>query len=44
MCGEGGDPKGGDGKGGNGNSGAMNKIAGSMGLFGFVTSLFFLLF
>ncbi|CAH8325880.1 unnamed protein product [Eruca vesicaria subsp. sativa] len=36
---EGGDPKGGD-----DNGGAMNKIAGSMGLFGLVTSLFFLLF
>ncbi|KAF8095965.1 hypothetical protein N665_0320s0087 [Sinapis alba] len=40
----GGDTKGGDGKGGDGNAGAMNKIAGSMGLFGLVTSLFFLLF
>ncbi|KAG2318524.1 hypothetical protein Bca52824_011737 [Brassica carinata] len=41
---EGGDPKGGDGKGGDGNAGAKNRIAVSMGLFGLVTSLFFLLF
>nr|VDC99790.1 unnamed protein product [Brassica oleracea] len=41
---EGGDSKGGDPKGGDGNAGAINKIAGSMGLFGLITCLFFLLF
>ncbi|CAN7032069.1 unnamed protein product [Brassica rapa subsp. trilocularis] len=41
---KGGDSKGGDPKGGDGNAGAINKIAGSMGLFGLITCLFFLLF